>query len=175
MKIGNNFVNLGTIEPMNQHLLEIGDDCLLGGESKIILHCPIRCYKDDPRLIINDLVWIGFRCLILPATNIGRCSIIGANSTVCGDIPAYSVYAGNKVIRKREIGEILNYYIIRILKGGPSFLGVKPTNWSMLTMEHVKYALGYNTDHCYDDDLNFDTTIETFIQQHAQDWVTRTT
>lgn len=54
MKIGENFNNMGKIQPMNRHLPEIGGDCLVGAESKI-LHCPVRCYKEDPRLIINDL------------------------------------------------------------------------------------------------------------------------
>jgi len=175
MKIGKNFKNFGQkIEPMNGHLLEIGDDCLVGAESKIILHCPVRCYKEDPRLIINDLTWIGLRCLILPATNIGRCSIIGANSVVCGEIPPYSIYAGNKVIRKRDIGEILNYYIIRkLVKTG--FLGVKPTDWTKLKSEHIRHALGYNTEFCYDEGIDFSLSVEDFVEKYAKGWVKKTT
>jgi hypothetical protein len=37
MKIGKNLTNLGEIDELYRHLVEIGDDCLLGCKSKIIL------------------------------------------------------------------------------------------------------------------------------------------
>ena len=46
-------------------------------------------------VIIEDNVWIGEMVCILPGVTIGRGSIIGANSVVTHDIPAYCVAAGN--------------------------------------------------------------------------------
>lgn len=174
MKIGKDFERIGEIDTTNPHLLEIGDYCILGGESKIILHCPIRCYTEDPRVVLEDLVWIGFRSLVLPSTFIGRCSIIGANSVVFGRVEPYSIYAGNKTIRKREIGELLNYFILRRLQKPKQLLGVKPTNWKLLNMNHVKYLLGYNTVSCYDRSIDFNLTISDFISKYASNWVEKT-
>lgn len=57
---------------------------------------------------ISDNVWIGFDAVVLPGTTIGRGSVIGCKSVVCGDIPEYSVVAGNpaKVIRHLEHTDI---------------------------------------------------------------------
>jgi acetyltransferase-like isoleucine patch superfamily enzyme len=46
-------------------------------------------------VIIEENVWIGESCSILPGTTIGKCSIIGANSVVSKSIPAYSIAVGN--------------------------------------------------------------------------------
>ena len=51
---------------------------------------------------ICDGVWIGQRASVLPGVTIGEHSIIGANSVVTHDIPAYSIAAGTpaKVIKR---------------------------------------------------------------------------
>lgn len=56
---------------------------------------PIRIGRD---------VWIGRGCCILPGVTIGEGPVIGANSVVSKDIPAYSIAAGvpAKIIRQRE-------------------------------------------------------------------------
>ena len=46
-------------------------------------------------VIIGNKVWIGDKATILPNTKIGNCAIIGANSVVTKDVPAYSVVGGN--------------------------------------------------------------------------------
>lgn len=175
MKIGKNFKNYGTIEKMNRHLLEIGDDVILGGGSKIILHCPISCYKPNPEIIIGDMVYVGYDCAILPSTKIGRVALVGLKSVVTGEVPPYSIYVGNKVIKKREIGEILNYYIIRRLQKPPRFLGEKPTDWKILEISHIKQALGYDTEFCYDDTIDFSLSAEDFVEKYAKEWVEKTT
>lgn len=55
-------------------------------------------------VIIEDNVWIGEMTCIMPGVTIGRGSIIGANSVVTHDIPAYSVAAGNpaKVVKQLD-------------------------------------------------------------------------
>ena len=53
-------------------------------------------------VIIHDDVWIGEMVSILPGVEIGKGSIIGANSVVTKYIPDYSIAAGNpaKVIKQ---------------------------------------------------------------------------
>jgi acetyltransferase-like isoleucine patch superfamily enzyme len=50
-------------------------------------------YSKD--VVIEENVWIGESCSILPGTTIGKCSIIGANSVVSRSIPAFSIAVGN--------------------------------------------------------------------------------
>ncbi len=51
---------------------------------------------------IEDDVWIGDKVTILSGVNIGKGSIIGANSVVTKDIPPFSIAAGNpaKIIKQ---------------------------------------------------------------------------
>lgn len=52
---------------------------------------------------IGDDVWISTQCVILSGAKIGTGAVIGANSVVVGEIPAYAIAAGNpaKVIKYR--------------------------------------------------------------------------
>ncbi len=57
----------------------------------------------QPRPVhIENNVWIGFDCCILPGVHIGEGSIVGARSVVDQDVAPYSIYAGNpaRFIRK---------------------------------------------------------------------------
>ncbi|NUJ97829.1 Vat family streptogramin A O-acetyltransferase [Candidatus Gracilibacteria bacterium] len=64
-------------------------------------------YKGDT--IVGNDVWIGYNATIMPGIKIGNGSIIGANSNVTKDIPAYSIVGGNpaKIIRKRFDDDII--------------------------------------------------------------------
>lgn len=66
-------------------------------------------FKGDT--IIGNDVWIGQNVTILPGVHIGDGAIIGANSVVAKDIPAYYIAGGNpcKIIRKRFNEELINY------------------------------------------------------------------
>lgn len=52
---------------------------------------------------IEDHAWIGAGVIVTPGVRIGRCSIVGANSFVTGDIEPYSLYAGNPAIFIKRI------------------------------------------------------------------------
>ncbi len=53
--------------------------------------------------VIGNDVWIGQNVTFLPGVHVGDGAIIGANSVVAGDIPAYSVAVGNpcRVVKTR--------------------------------------------------------------------------
>jgi len=46
-------------------------------------------------VVIGNDVWIGFDTIILSGSKIGNGAIIGANSVVRGEIPAYAIAAGS--------------------------------------------------------------------------------
>ena len=58
---------------------------------------------------IGNDVWIGQNAVILPGTHVSDGVIIGLNSVVGGDIPPYTIIAGNpaKKIRKRFDDELI--------------------------------------------------------------------
>ena len=61
-------------------------------------------YSDTPRqTIIGNDVWIGSGSCILEGIKIGDGAVIGANSVVTRDVPAYAIVVGNpaRVIRYR--------------------------------------------------------------------------
>ena len=107
------YVHIGCV-----HHIEIGNDVLMG--SKIYItdhnHGVYRgAYPDSPdvpptqrpltegeSIIIEDNVWIGEFCTILPGVTIGYGSIIGSHTTVTHDIPPKSIAVGSpaKVIKQ---------------------------------------------------------------------------
>ena len=64
-------------------------------------------YKGDT--VIGNDVWIGQNAVILPGVHIGDGAIIGLNSVVAGEVPPYTIVAGNpaKKIRKRFDDELI--------------------------------------------------------------------
>lgn len=54
-------------------------------------------------IVIGDNVWVGGRAVIFPGVTIGNGSIISACAVVTGDVPAYSIVAGNPA---RRIGTL---------------------------------------------------------------------
>lgn len=135
-KMDNVTVGKGTYGPINvKHYylpakLTIGNYCSIANKVEFLLggnhstKC-ISTYPFGPRvynnfysrggekipkkvdIIVEDDVWIGYDTLILSGVTIGQGSIIGARSVVTKDVPPYSIYVGNKVIRKRFSDEIV--------------------------------------------------------------------
>lgn len=66
-------------------------------------------YKGDT--VIENDVWIGQNVTVMPGIHIGNGAIIGANSVVTKDIPAYHIAGGNpcKIIKKRFDDELILY------------------------------------------------------------------
>ena len=100
------YVHIGS-----NHKVMIGNNVLLGSKIYITDHnhgkytgsvhdapCLIpkkRQLSDNSYVIIEDNVWIGENCAILPGVTIGYGSIIGSNSVVTHDIPAYCIAVGS--------------------------------------------------------------------------------
>ncbi len=53
-------------------------------------------------IVIEDDVWIGANCVLLDGTVLRRGCVIGAGSLVRGEIAAYTVNAGNPLVRLGE-------------------------------------------------------------------------
>jgi maltose O-acetyltransferase len=64
-------------------------------------------FLPDRPIVIEDDVWIGAGCTILPGRRIGRGSIVGAGSVVVTDVPPWTVVAGNpaRVVKRRRPGD----------------------------------------------------------------------
>jgi maltose O-acetyltransferase len=58
----------------------------------------------EKKIVINDDVWIGARCIFLPGVSVGQGSVIGAGSVVTKNIPEFSIAAGNpaRVLKSRH-------------------------------------------------------------------------
>lgn len=67
--------------------------------------------KINRNIIVEDDVWIGYDALILSGVKIGKGSVIGARSIVTKDVPPYSIYVGNRILRKRFSDDIINKII----------------------------------------------------------------
>ncbi|TXT38910.1 MAG: putative acetyltransferase protein [Comamonadaceae bacterium] len=68
---------------------------------------PIRAQGFGPSkggIVIEDDVWIGANCVILDGARLGKGCVIGAGSLVRGEVPAYSIQAGQplKLLGWRE-------------------------------------------------------------------------
>ncbi len=92
--------------------LKIGNFVMIGPNCNIITanhgfadHAQPMMFQDAvPEPVkIEDDVWLGSNVVILPNVTVGRGAIIGANSVVTRDVPAFAIVGGvpTKVIRYR--------------------------------------------------------------------------
>lgn len=131
-KVGKN-VYIGSnvfIELENAHLLEIADEVVISSNSSIILHdSSLNNICNDQvqygKVLLNKNCYIGFGCILLPGTSVGKNTIVGAGSIVKGILKQNSVYIGSPakfycsiedLIRKRRENKQndLIYYINQI-------------------------------------------------------------
>jgi maltose O-acetyltransferase len=91
--------------------IEIGDSCIIGYDVMIMDHDghgidPKKRRnnpgKGDP-IIIGKNVFLGSKAIILPGTEIGDHSVVGAGAVVKGKYPSNSVIAGNPARIIKEI------------------------------------------------------------------------
>lgn len=93
--------------------IHIGRNCLIAANCHIFdgnghdasfpnVENRINTYGDAQSIVIEDNVWIGANCIILPGVRIGFGSIIAAGSVVTKSIPSMCIAGGNpaKVIKQ---------------------------------------------------------------------------
>lgn len=118
-----NHIKLGERVAINEYnnLRAAGGDIHIGSHCQIAQFCTlvagnhivetIQYIRDAPldrskgSICIEEDVWIGANCVILPGVTVGRGAVIGAGSIVTKDIPAYSIHVGNpsRLLRLRTI------------------------------------------------------------------------
>lgn len=92
--------------------LRIGNDVMIGAGTKIITSSHNFERKDISMreqglsfkpVVINEDIWFGFNVIVLGGVQIGKGTIVGANSLVNKNIDEYSIVAGipAKLISKR--------------------------------------------------------------------------
>jgi len=78
---------------------------LHSGHGYSVVDTPIYLQEEThyEQTIIENNVWIGARCVILPGRRIGEGSIVAAGAVVTKDVPPYSIVGGNpaKLIKSR--------------------------------------------------------------------------
>jgi maltose O-acetyltransferase len=107
LKIGNNcYINRNNLFD-NKAEIKIGSNCLIGFDNKFLTVSHTvknkKGNKKDQETIfsrpikIGENVWITTNCVILPGTEIGDNSVIGAGAIVRGKLESGWVYAGNPI------------------------------------------------------------------------------
>lgn len=118
-KIGDKVRLLGRIDGVNPHLVSIGDYTVVGANSALLAHCPIRGALPCR---IGRFVYISFGAIILPGVTVGDHCLIGAGAVVTKDVPEGSVVAGNpaRVLRsltQQELARIEQTMLAKRLFG----------------------------------------------------------
>ncbi len=115
VKIGKNVdmydVSIDSLFPF---LVEIGDNCIITGGTKILAHdASLSIFTNQykvGRVTIHDNVFIGMDAVIMPGVEIGPNAIIGANSVVTKTVPPNSVVAGAPARNICTLEEYLKKY-----------------------------------------------------------------
>lgn len=98
--IGNDVSLSGYTHFWGSGRITIGDRVMIGAHSSI--SASTHDYRTpSPRwtwvgkpVVIEDDVWIGSNCSILPGITIGKGAVVGAGAVVTKDIPPYAIVAG---------------------------------------------------------------------------------
>ncbi len=114
----------------------------------VVYHEPTKINSKSLDIIIEDDVWIGFDSLIMSGVRVGKGSVIGARSIVTKDIPPYSIFIGNKVVKSRFPDEIIEK--------------IKAIDYSMIKHDNCDEYKQYCQTEL--DDNNVDEVLNAFIK-----------
>lgn len=109
IRVGNNFHADYNCTMLDIGGITIGDNCLIGPD--VGLYTAGHQLEPEGRtdegyaapIEIEDDVWIGGHCTILPGVTIGHGSVIAAGSVVICDIPPMTLAAGNPAVVKKQL------------------------------------------------------------------------
>ena len=107
IEIGDNtYISHNCFFSVGRHI-SIGRHCLVASGTKMfefsghptdpsarLASLPTPAENVKP-ITVEDNVWIGTDCLIMPGVTIGEGSVVSAGSLVRGDVPRYTIVAGN--------------------------------------------------------------------------------
>lgn len=117
-RIGEKVRLLGRIDGVNPNFVSIGDYSVVGADSALLTHCPIRGALPCQ---IGKFVYIGYGAIILPGVTVGDHSLIGAGAVVTKDVPEGSVVAGNPARVLRSLAQDEREKIERTMLEGRLF------------------------------------------------------
>lgn len=100
-------------------LVSIGKNCLIAANCQIMdssghdlsfenVENRINTTGNTKPVYIEDNVWLGANCIVLPGVRIGCGSVVGAGSVVTKSIPKMSLAAGNPARVIRSVEENIN-------------------------------------------------------------------
>lgn len=61
-------------------------------------------------ITVEDEVWIGANCVILPGVTVKKHAVVAAGSIVRRNVPAYSVVAGNPAVVMKKYNKVTNMW-----------------------------------------------------------------
>ncbi|GAB2952781.1 DapH/DapD/GlmU-related protein [Hafnia psychrotolerans] len=109
IKIHDNvYINAGCIFLDNNNI-SIGCNTLIGPNVTLtsVTHPVDPAFRNtdiiSSPIVIGDNVWIGAGVVVLPGVQIGRNSVIAANSVVKSDVPENVLFAGCPAVFKRNL------------------------------------------------------------------------
>ena len=112
---GGSFLNLGVMVAAHE-LVEIGEHCMFANGCFVtdgnhrfddpVKPVPWQGFSTKGPTRVGDNVWCGANVVITSGVTVGERCVIGANSVVTEDLPAFSIAAGApaKVLRTIEYG-----------------------------------------------------------------------
>ncbi len=98
--IGKKVRLIGDIDGVNPHLISIGDYTVLGKNSALLAHCPI---KGGHPVTVGCFSYISYGALVLPGVTIGDFCIVGAGAVVTKFVPNEVIVVGNPARILRSI------------------------------------------------------------------------
>ena len=95
--------------------IDIGENVLVGpntvfrAANHVFSRCDVAIREQGHRgkpIVVEDDVWIGANCVVLPGVVIGKGTIVGAGSVVTRDLPPYAICYGvpARFVRSRMTG-----------------------------------------------------------------------
>ena len=94
-------IELGRNSGFGQNTVVVAANHAIGDEDRL------STGWDEERtgVIVDDNVWVGANCVLLPGTRIGKGSIIAAGAVVGGEVPPGEIWGGIPARRIKSLDE----------------------------------------------------------------------